>query len=306
MTFSESAPRSARHDITVGMQTQQRRGTVRVVALGVNDKGADKLGAIVIDLVKQAKFVRPLVNRAARPYAHGCCAVKDRSADARGKALRAALRAALGRSSSGADGTHAVPSTNTSADGAHAVSRTDSPADGAHAVPLSSRAADRTRRERSRQAWRRETTEFVRSIASTGALIAGARDWDGTPIMPMDAQHALLSAVERTEGCPTFSDLARALGISRQGARECAVAAARAGTVELLPDPYDRRTVQVVLTPLGRRQLGSVREREQAWVAKVLNGLGVREMHVVDHVLRVIRRRIRRDEQERQRSTHGS
>ena len=120
-----------------------------------------------------------------------------------------------------------------------------------------------SRRALARERTRIEAIEFVHGIALTGALIQNALDYDGSPIAPANAEHALLSVIERTEGCLAFSDLARALHVSRQRAREIAITAARKGTVELSPAPYPR------------------------------------EMRAVAHVLQVIRRRLRRDEQER-------
>jgi DNA-binding MarR family transcriptional regulator len=189
--------------------------------------------------------------------------------DKRLTALRAALREARQASSSTPD---AVP---------------DSGADPAR------------RRAFARERTRGEAIEFVQDIALTGTLIQNALDYDRCPIAPANAEHALLGVIERTEGSLAFSDLARALHISRQRAREIAIAAARRGTVELSPALYDRRLILVSLTVRGKQSLSLVRQRESGWVARLLNGLHPREMRAVAHVLQVIRRRLRRDEQER-------
>lgn len=144
-----------------------------------------------------------------------------------------------------------------------------------------------------------EATAFVRDIVATSARIERASAPDGELVVRTDAQFALLATLERLEGCPAFADLGRAVGISRQAARELAIIAARAGTVELLPNAADRRIVQIVLTPHGRRILAEAGSRERLWAAGLLNGLATREMRLVVHVLGVIRQRLRRDEQER-------
>ena len=45
--------------------------------------------------------------------------------------------------------------------------------------------------------------------------------------------------------------------------------------------------------------LAEAGSRERLWAGQILNGLPTRDMRLVAHVLRVIRRRLRRDEQER-------
>jgi DNA-binding MarR family transcriptional regulator len=155
------------------------------------------------------------------------------------------------------------------------------------------------RARRTGRAWLLEATAFVRDIVATSARIERASAPDGELVVRTDAQFALLATLERLEGCPALADLGRAVGISRQAARELAIAAARAGTVELLPNAADRRIVQIVLTPLGRRILAEAGSRERPWAARLLTGLATREMRLVAHVLRVLRRRLRREEQER-------
>jgi len=157
----------------------------------------------------------------------------------------------------------------------------------------------RPRARRTVRTWLLEATTFVRDIVATSTLIERARTPDGKPVVRTDAQFALLATLERLEGCPAFADLGRAARISRQAARALAIDAARAGVVELVPNAADRRIVQVVVTPLGRKILAEAGSRERLWAAQLLNGLPTREMRLVAHVLGVIRQRLRRDEQER-------
>jgi DNA-binding MarR family transcriptional regulator len=103
-----------------------------------------------------------------------------------------------------------------------------------------------------------------------------------------------LRTIERCGGAPTFSDLGRALKISRQAARELAVKATRAGVVELFTPPDDRRALQVALTPAGRRELERQRMLPFGWLFTLLNGLDEEAMRETHHVLEVIRRRLER------------
>ena len=74
-----------------------------------------------------------------------------------------------------------------------------------------------------------------------------------------------------------------------------------AGRVELLPNPDDRRILQVFLTPRGRAALAGLRTAEGIWLQMLLAGLADRRIVAVTHVLRVIRQRLQRDERERRR-----
>jgi len=163
----------------------------------------------------------------------------------------------------------------------------------------SASASDAKNRERRRylgKVWRQEAVEFVRAIAATAALIEQARDLGGELVLRTDVQFTVLSALERIRGYPSISELARTLRVSKQAARQNVIAAMRAGSVELLRDTYDRRSIQIALTATARRELAAARSRELAWVVRLLNGLDAREMRLVAHVLRIIRRRIQRDQ----------
>jgi DNA-binding MarR family transcriptional regulator len=112
--------------------------------------------------------------------------------------------------------------------------------------------------------------------------------------MHFGARWRLLRAVERCGGAPTFAELARALKVSRQGARENAIKAAEAGVIELFPHPDDRRTLQVALTPAGRKALETQRTPQFSWLFTLLNGLEPEAMQATHHVVRVLRLRLER------------
>jgi hypothetical protein len=86
--------------------------------------------------------------------------------------------------------------------------------------------------------------------------------------------------------------------MSRQAARGHAIAAANAGVVELFQAPEDRRAWQVALTPRGRQLLERHRTPQLAWIFELLNGLEPPKMRSTRHVLRVIRQRLERYEQD--------
>lgn len=177
---------------------------------------------------------------------------------------------------------------------------------GSEAVHLARplRAADR---DRSRRRWvaevrRAEAVEFVRGIIDTAALIQGAHDTGGEPVFRTDVRYKLLVALDRIGGWPSISELGRALRVSKQACRQQVIAAARIDLLELVPDPSDRRSIQIGLTRSGKSELAAARSRELKLIATLLGGLGARDMRLVAHVLRVMRERLLRADRER---THG-
>ena len=147
--------------------------------------------------------------------------------------------------------------------------------------------------------WEREATVLIHEILATAERLAAARDGAGRRIMRAEADAKLLAAIARSHGCPSISDLARALRISRQAAHRLVSSAARAGRVNLCPNVDDRRILQVELTAVGRALLNAERSTEASWVITLLNGLDRREIARIAEVLAVIRRRLARAEWDR-------
>jgi DNA-binding MarR family transcriptional regulator len=171
----------------------------------------------------------------------------------------------------------------------------DNPGD----APLAGRPTPRKRRYPAFQRWRVEATVLIHTIVATAEQIVAAQDWGDGPVVRATALDRLLHLLEHSEGCPSISEVARGLQISRQAAHPLVVAAARDGLVELLRHPEDRRIVQTRLTPPGRSLLAARRTRESAWVIVLLNGLDVRQIVGLTRALDVIRTRLRHDARDR-------
>lgn len=143
-----------------------------------------------------------------------------------------------------------------------------------------------------------EATAFLHEIVMAADALQEARGYDGEPALHLAARWRLVRAIERCGGAPTFSDLGRLLGVSRQAARELALKAAKAGLVELFTAVDDRRAWQVMLTPAGRKALEARRMPQLVWIATLLNGLEPAAMRQTNHVLHVIRLRLERHEKD--------
>ena len=150
-----------------------------------------------------------------------------------------------------------------------------------------------------------EATAFLHEIVMTADALRDARAFDGQSAMHFDTSSRLLRAIERCGGAPTFTDLGRLLGMSRQAARGHALTAVKAGVVELFQAPDDRRAWQVVLTPAGRSELERQRKPQLAWIFTLLNGLEPLPMRTTRHVLHVIRQRLERYDNDQRAATHA-
>jgi DNA-binding MarR family transcriptional regulator len=144
-----------------------------------------------------------------------------------------------------------------------------------------------------------EATRLLYAIVDTGDCLRAARSFSGEPALHLDRRWELLAAIDKTGGAPTFSDVGRALRITRQAAREIVLAAERAGAVEVFTDPGDRRSLQVMLTPAGRRELKTRRFPPSDWILTLLGGLEPERVRTTARVLDVLRERLRAYEKER-------
>ncbi len=159
---------------------------------------------------------------------------------------------------------------------------------------------DTSRRRRPRVGnFRVDATAFLYEVIRVADTLRDARTFGGESAMKLGPLWRLLRAIERCGGAPTFADLGRLLDMSRQGAREQALAAVQTGLVELFPSHDDRRAWQIMLTPAGRRAVEEQRMPDPLWLFTLLNGLEPAAMHSTHHVLRVIRLRLERYEKER-------
>jgi DNA-binding MarR family transcriptional regulator len=143
--------------------------------------------------------------------------------------------------------------------------------------------------------------DLIDELTIAAERIAAARDWHGEPVYRTDGAWRVLATVARSEYCLAISDLARTLRVRKQAAHELAHEAVRAGVVELVPNPQDKRILQLLLTPKGRAELAAARTAEEVWLATLLNGLGDLELKATMRVVRVIRRRLERDARELER-----
>ena len=97
------------------------------------------------------------------------------------------------------------------------------------------------------------------------------------PLGLTDAQARLLRTIAAAEGPPRMSDIAAGLGIVPRSATTTVEALEAAGLVDRRPDPDDRRSVLVVLTPNAEPVVSQIQEARRAAANEVFAALDTAE-----------------------------
>ena len=87
-------------------------------------------------------------------------------------------------------------------------------------------------------------------------------------------------------GRVTVAQVARAIGMTRQGVRETVASLVSLGMVSQRDNPHDRRARQLVLTSRGRAALRSVERRQAAWVNQVAARTTLTDLRAATGILR--------------------
>jgi DNA-binding MarR family transcriptional regulator len=103
-----------------------------------------------------------------------------------------------------------------------------------------------------------------------------------------------LAVLCRSTHLLSISDLARQLRRSRQSAHSLALGLERDGWIRFLPNPDDRRLIQMELTNPGRRILADIEHRYNTCLLVMWYDLDMRELLELRKTLRVIRDHIAR------------
>lgn len=140
--------------------------------------------------------------------------------------------------------------------------------------------------------WGEGTAALVEEIARIAERLRAARLRQRTRHGATPASARLLRVVASSNRYLAIADAARLMRMTRQGARELALRAASEGTLMLLPNPDDRRVLQLQLTPRGRSALAQLEFEQRVWLDELLVGLSLRELDSTLGVLREVRDRL--------------
>ena len=106
-------------------------------------------------------------------------------------------------------------------------------------------------------------TDVVLEIFRLNRLLLDAGDVLTAPAGLTSARWQVLGIVEH--GPATVSEVARAMGLTRQSVQETANGLQAEGFVEFAPNPRHRRAKLIAMTPNGNVAMETVRRRHAIW-----------------------------------------
>ena len=119
-------------------------------------------------------------------------------------------------------------------------------------------------------------------------LVAGDRLT--RPVGQTSSRWQVLGAIERES--LSVSQIARAMGLTRQSVQRIADVLAGEGLVEFIPNPNHQRAKLVTLTPRGKGVLDEITRRQIAWANTLAKGLSAAELAAAVHLMETVRKRL--------------
>jgi len=121
-----------------------------------------------------------------------------------------------------------------------------------------------------------ERVRLFRLLFATSTQLRNRLDRELAPSGVTSQQAAMLQMIEAQPQAPTLSEVARALGMTHQNAKQIALVLERKGFVEITVDTADRRARRLQLTAHHHRFWGQRNAadftRVEAWTAALSDG----------------------------------
>jgi DNA-binding MarR family transcriptional regulator len=136
-------------------------------------------------------------------------------------------------------------------------------------------------------------TELVLEVFRLNGLLLQAGDRLTEPVGLSSARWQVLGVVEH--GPAPVANVARIMGLTRQGVQQTADALARDGFVEYLENPHHRRAKLIALTPRGRKALDHVVESHAEWANRIAPSVNLQRLRAAVNALRQVRERLEQD-----------
>jgi DNA-binding MarR family transcriptional regulator len=114
------------------------------------------------------------------------------------------------------------------------------------------------------------------------------------------ARWQILGAIVEADRPQPVAWLARDLGAYRQNVQRIINALHREGLVAFEANPHHRRARLVVLTEKGKQTLDAAMRLQAPWINDLSEGLAIKDLQTVHHVIVALRQKLERKEQEEQ------
>jgi DNA-binding MarR family transcriptional regulator len=137
-------------------------------------------------------------------------------------------------------------------------------------------------------------TDLVIEVFRLNGRLLAAGDRIAAPVGLTSARWQVLGAI--AEQPLTVSQIARAMGLTRQSVQRLADALAGEGVVAYAPNPQHRRAKLVEPTPAGRAMLERIGAIQRDWARHVSNGIPAARLADAVDLLNLLRRRLEAEE----------
>lgn len=130
-------------------------------------------------------------------------------------------------------------------------------------------------------------TELILEVFRANRLLLDAGDVLTKPVGLTSALWQVLGVVEH--GPIPVSNVARAMGLTRQGVQQTADSLERDGLIEYIENPHHRRAKLLKMTPKGRKALDYVQEQQASWANEIGEKQSLSRLQTAVKALRSLR-----------------
>jgi DNA-binding MarR family transcriptional regulator len=136
-------------------------------------------------------------------------------------------------------------------------------------------------------------TELVLEVFRLNGLALEAGERLTGPLGLSSARWQVLGVVDHAPA--PVANVARIMGLSRQGVQQTADALERDGFIEYLENPHHRRAKLISMTAKGREALRRVEGRQAVWANRLGAGMNLRQLRAAVNGLREARQLLEKD-----------
>ncbi len=136
-------------------------------------------------------------------------------------------------------------------------------------------------------------TELVLEVFRLNGLALEAGERLAGPLGLSSARWQVLGVVDHAPA--PVANVARIMGLSRQGVQQTADALERDGFIEYLENPHHRRAKLISMTAKGREALRRVEGRQALWANRLGAGMNARQLRAAVNGLREARQLLEKD-----------
>jgi DNA-binding MarR family transcriptional regulator len=139
---------------------------------------------------------------------------------------------------------------------------------------------------------RAAVTELILEVFRLNGHLLAAGDALVRDLGLTSARWQVIGAIALSPVPLPVSQVARNMGLSRQGVQRIANELESQGILRFEPNPHHRRAKLVLLTEQGRALYDAAAKRQKPWASALANGLPIARVEAARDLLRTLRRRL--------------